>query len=478
MNKRISALLLALCLLTSPALAAKNSTDHFTRARTYNGQFSDLAADSAFYDNVSALYEYGLSQGNLDGTYGVNARLTVGQAIIFAGRIRSLYRTGDPEKGPSAYQQDGQPTALRYLQYLRAEGITLDEALDTQLNKSATRAQMAHILAGLLPEEALPDIHSDLVTQGYATRRCLPDVDAYTPYFQDILSLYRKGICMGTDHWGTFKPDAYITRGAAAAMLTRIVDPELRVSPQWSLSDPPAPAGSTLSALVEPGTYITSPTTAEEMDSCIRYMLASGSNQLTFTYPGLTAARSREILQSALTAVKHYTEQSYNSATCYYTSQGTLTMTFSSTAAQSSQLSSYRDATMAAALAVRQQLWDDGLLTEDMTEMEMALVYYEWICQNCAYDHSAKDDSISHLPYSVFQYGTAVCDGYTGAYNLLLKLEGIECTSVFGSNHIWTSAVLDGTEYHIDVTWADVNNSTISYIYFAMTPEQSRLYHS
>ena len=478
MKKRFSALLLALCLLTGPVLAARNSTDNFTRTRAYKGQFSDLTAESPFYDNVSALYEYGLSQGNLDGTYGANDRLTIGQAIIFAGRIRSLYHTADPEKGPSAYQEDNKPTAMPYLQYLRAEGISLDKALDTQLAHPASRAQMAHILANLLPEEALPDVHDTLVTEGYATRRCLPDVDEYTPYFQDILSLYRKGVCMGTDHWGTFRPSSYITRGAAAAMLTRMMDPDLRVSPQWSLSDPPAPAGNTLSDLVEPGSYIASPSTAEEMDSSIRYMLSSGGNQLNLTYSDLTTAKSREVLRAALTAVKQYSEQSYNSVSCYYNPQGSLAMTFSSTAAQSSKLSSYRDATMAAALAVRQQLWEEGLLTEDMTEMEMALVYYEWICQNCVYDYDADDDSIGHLPYSVFHDGSAVCDGYTGAYNLLLKLEGIECTSVLGNNHIWTSAVLDGTEYHIDVTWADVSGNTISYIYFAMTPEQSRLYHS
>lgn len=476
MKKRVSALLLALCLMTSPALAAKNSTDNFTRTRTYAGKFSDLPADSAFYDNVSALYEYGLSQGNLDGTYGINARLTVGQAIIFAGRIRSLYCTGSPEAGPAAYQEAPQLAAVPYLRYLRSEGIPLDDSLETQLTMPATRAQMAHILANILPDEVLPNVHDTLVTEGYATRRCLTDVDEYTPYFQDILSLYRKGICMGNDRWGTFRPDAYISRGAAAAMLTRIMDPDLRVSPQWNLNDPPAPAGSTLSALVEPGTYIASPANANDLESSIRYMLSTGSNQLTLYYPNITAAKARELLQSALTVLKQYCEQSYNSGSCTFLSQGTVTLTFASTSAES-QLPAYRDYTMAAAIAVREQLWAAGALTEDMTDMEKAYVYFNWICENCKYDYSAGDQSLSHLPYSLFKRGIAVCDGYTGAYNLLLKLEGIECTSVFTSSHIWTSAILDGTEYHIDTTWADDGNN-IHYIYFAMTPEQSRLYHS
>ena len=111
-----------------------------------------------------------------------------------------------------------------------------------------------------------------------------------------------------------------------------------------------------------------------------------------------------------------------------------------------------------------------------MTELEKARVYYTWICDNCVYDYQAGDESLSHTPYSLFTLGTAVCDGYTGAYNLLLKLEGIECTSLSNSSHIWTAATLDGTEYHIDTTWGD-SGRVINYNYFAMTEAQSRAEH-
>ena len=154
MKKRILSAVLALgLLLTTPALATQDGT--FSRIRTYTGQFSDLAADSTFYDNVSALYEYGLSVGKADGTFGLTDSLTVGQAVIFAGRIRSLYRTGDPEAGPHAYGGDGGPVAAMYLRYLQAEGV-LDHTLDDCLADTATRAQMAHVLANVLPEEILP----------------------------------------------------------------------------------------------------------------------------------------------------------------------------------------------------------------------------------------------------------------------------------------------------------------------------------
>ena len=103
MKKRIPALALALALLlTTPVWAAQDSTENFVRSKTYSGQFSDLTSSSTFYDNVAALYEYGLSVGKADGTFGLQDSVTVGQIVIFAGRIRSLYRTGDSEAGPSS----------------------------------------------------------------------------------------------------------------------------------------------------------------------------------------------------------------------------------------------------------------------------------------------------------------------------------------------------------------------------------------
>ena len=111
-----------------------------------------------------------------------------------------------------------------------------------------------------------------------------------------------------------------------------------------------------------------------------------------------------------------------------------------------------------------------------MTEREKALVYYLWISANCDYEKDASTTSLSHIPYNLFQNGIAVCDGYTGAYNLLLKLEGIECSAYLTEDHIWTVATLDGEEVHIDTTWGDTGDGG-NPLYFAMTPEVSLLLH-
>lgn len=478
MKKRVPALVLALALaLTVPAWAAQDTPDNFVRSKTYAGQFSDLTPESTFYDNVAALYAYGLSVGKADGTFGLRDQLTVGQVVIFAGRIRSLYRTGDTEAGPGAHAgEDDEAAALRYLRYLQAEGVIGTE-LDEVLSAPATRAQVAHVLANTLPETALPPVNDALVTQAYASRKFITDVTEYTPYYRDILTLYRTGVSIGSDATGSYLPGQAITRGACAAMLTRMVDASLRLTPDWDVADAYSAAGTTLASLVPAGTYISAPSTDEEMDQSIRYMLSTDSNTLKLRYgTGVTSTFARQVMQQALRIVKTYCEQCYNTVTCTYSISGDVTLTFSAASAGDA-IQTYRDETMASAIAVHDQLWRSGALRSDMTEYEMARVYFTWICENCVYDYSAGETSISHIPYSLFHSGKAVCDGYTGAYNLLLKLEGIECSTVSNDSHIWTLATLDGTQYHIDTTWGDSGNS-INYDYFAMTPSESWSHHS
>ena len=480
MKKRILSCLLALSMLSVPALAAESGTENLVRSKTYTGQFSDLPEDHTFYKNVAALYEYGLSVGQADGTFGLTAPMTVGQTVIFAGRIRSLYRTGDPEAGPAAFaaaavsQKDAWRVYAPYLWYLQSEGV-LDKALDDCLTQPATRAQMAHVLANLLPEEALPLINDSLVTQGYASRRRITDVTEYTPYYQDILKLYRCGVSIGSDTAGSFFPDAPITRGAAAAMLTRIVDPALRLTPDWNLTDLFSAEGAAYEDLVTIGEYIAAPATAADYDSDIRYMLAQGEHTLTVQNPaGFTIPAAQETLNAALLAVKRYCEQGYNNAACTYSPAGTKTVKFSSNAGDKTE--EYRAEALSAAIAVHDRLWEQGVITAASTQRETAWAYYQWIAANCVYDDAGDNTSVSHLPYSVFHNGKAVCDGYTGAYNLLLKLEGIDCYALPNATHIWTVAVLDGKTVHIDATWGD-QGATAAEEYFAMTPEQSYTLH-
>jgi hypothetical protein len=477
----LSLLLVFALLLSGTALAVSDSTDNFVRTKSYAGQFSDLSVSSTFYQNVAALYEYGLSVGKVNGTFGLNDAVSVGQAVIFAARIRSLYRTGSAETGPAAFLADNMDVYQPYLLYLQSEGV-LGNELDGFYNSAATRAQVAHLLANALPAAALPEINADVIARAYASRQYITDVTDYTGYQDDILELYRCGVSQGSDASGSFFPAAVISRGALAAMLTRMVDASLRVSPAWTVTNTGSSAeGSGWGSLILGDvSYIAAPSTAAEIGQDIAYMLASNSNVLTLQYAGeVPVSQAKSIMETALDAVKSYCEQCYNSVTCTYGANArTLVLTFDAASCTESQLITYRAYTLSSAISIHDQLWNSGAITADMTEYEKARVYYDWICQNCVYDYSASSTSISHIAYALFKNGVAVCDGYTGAYNLLLKLEGIDCYALSNADHIWTVATLDGVSYHIDTTWGDRPNASSDYTYFAMTEAQSRALHS
>lgn len=477
MKQRICSLILALFLLAglaSPASAAK--ADNLAPIYTYHNQFMDVSRSAWYYENVKTLYELGLTngQGSRD-RFAPDADITLAEAITLASRLRSLYETGSSETGPRLYGSDGSPWYMGYVTYAQKTGIISGE-FKGQYHKNATRAQMAHILAHTLPDSLFTAINDEAVTVGYASRSYIRDVTEYTPYQQDILTLYRWGILSGMDRTGSFHPAEDIQRSEVAAMVTRLVRSNLRIILDWDPSASSSKAGTTYQDLItDTGTFHSSPAASDSkaIDDNIRYMLARGERRMTLHYgrSNLTADKVNDILSAFLLGMRHYAEQSYNEVKCTYSiSSGSLTLIFSCSLWDDSMTDLYRDATMEAAIAVHDQLWSSGVINASMSQYDKARAYYTWLCGHCRYDHTSTDSSISHSGYSAFHGGLAVCDGYVAAYNLLLKLEGISCStmSTADNSHIWTVAVLDGVSYHIDPTWGDQTGS-VTYRYFAMT---------
>lgn len=91
----------------------------------------------------------------------------------------------------------------------------------------------------------------------------------------------------------------------------------------------------------------------------------------------------------------------------------------------------------------------------DLTDVEKALLLHDRLAVYCSYDFSFSQNS--YTMYGAFASGLAVCDGYSRAYAYLLRNAGIEnlhCASE-ALNHAWNLVKIDGTYYHVDVTWDD-----------------------
>ena len=446
----------------------------FTPIRTSEGQFSDISPDSWFYDTVKALYELGLTNGKgAPDLFDPSGDLTVAEVITMASRLRSLYESGDSEAGRDAFGGSGGEWYLPYVAHLQAQDV-IGQEFEGSYDRPATRAEMAHVLAGALPQSLLEPVNREAVASGYGRGRYILDVKEDTPYRDDILLLYDWGIAGGSDDTGSFRPDWRISRSEAAAMVARLAYADLRVSLDWEVLPTYSKKGYTLEEMIESdGTFYGSPAIGdrEKIDADIRYMLVNGERKISLEYPDGTVTRqfADQLLSAFLDVVRDYVEQTYNSVTAFYYLNGDrrqVEIVFSSSLYDESQIDRFREATMEYAIEVHDQMWADGMITEDMSEYDKARVYFTWICDHCRYDHM--DGLMSHSGYQAFATGLAVCDGYTAAYNLLLKLEGIRCGTYSTTNHIWTVAELDGETYHIDTTWGD-SASGIDYRFFAMT---------
>ena len=473
--KHILALLLALT-LTVPAHAADAAQNAILpRAQTYDDQFADVDAGDWYYPYVAAAHEYALMNGRGNG-FAPDAEITVAELLTLSARLRAAH-AGDAIA-------DTEPWSVEpYIAYLREQGV-YDDALTPRLAEKATRAQLAGVFAAALPEECFDGRNDALVTDAYASGAFIADVDEDTPYQPQILWLYRQGLLVGMDETGSYHPDETTTRAETAAIVARMADPALRLTPDWVVLPSWSAVGTTFASLVKASAH--TPTTApeyddvESIDMLVRQMLAAGKNTITLQYSRQSVAPRYldQLANSFLTRVKCYCEQMYDSILCRPLGNDTYELTFSAASCSGDQLTRYRVAAMSRAIAVHDMLWETGRLDDSMSQYEIAKVYFLWLCDNCVYDWDNVDDdrSTCHLAYSALVDGKAVCDGYTGAYNLFLRMEGIDCYARFNRDHIWTVATLDNATYHIDVTWGD-QSDRVDMDCFGMTIAESYQLH-
>lgn len=98
----------------------------------------------------------------------------------------------------------------------------------------------------------------------------------------------------------------------------------------------------------------------------------------------------------------------------------------------------------------------DGVIAQvgsGWTELEKALFLHDYLATHAEYDMSYKKTDA----YSLLVEGSGVCEAYTLAYRLLLNRVGITSGTVRSEslNHVWNLVQIDGSWYHVDVTWDD-----------------------
>ena len=186
----------------------------------YPGMFRDVDEKDWFQKEVACAFELGLMNGREKDVYNFykfvpDGDIKLSEAITVAVRVRDTYRYQKTDftaaKGAMWYQP--------YVDYALANKIIVEAPAD--LNRPATRAEFASLLAAALPEREFEAIHSDVQ---------FADLDETHPAYHAIMLLARAGVMQGKGE-GHFDADAQVKRCEAAAMLARCIRTEQRIQP-------------------------------------------------------------------------------------------------------------------------------------------------------------------------------------------------------------------------------------------------------
>jgi hypothetical protein len=212
--ERFAALFCALCLLISAARAVSGGEEEELPEAELT--FSDVSESDWFYAPVRFLASRGILQGFPDGTFRPGDTLTQAQLLKL---MLSPYMPEDTE------EPAGSGWWMPYGEFGLREGILSVEDL-ARLPEPADRLRTAELLARLplLPvseeDASVPDRENILA--GIADLADIPEDG-----LEAVVTVYAAGVMQGYED-GCFRPERILTRAEGAAVIQRLLLPELR----------------------------------------------------------------------------------------------------------------------------------------------------------------------------------------------------------------------------------------------------------
>ncbi|MDR0491414.1 MAG: S-layer homology domain-containing protein [Oscillospiraceae bacterium] len=174
--------------------------------------FIDVRTSDWFYNDVKTAWEQGLINGKSATIFAPNDNLTYAEAVKLAACMHQLYTTG------SVTLTNGSPNWYdSYVTYAKNNGIINK---DYNWNAPATRAGYMEIFVNAVPLSSINTIADGAI----------PDVPTMHPQAAAIYKLYRAGILQGVDAAHNCNPDSNIKRSEVAAILTRMMNENARIS--------------------------------------------------------------------------------------------------------------------------------------------------------------------------------------------------------------------------------------------------------
>ncbi len=106
-----------------------------------------------------------------------------------------------------------------------------------------------------------------------------------------------------------------------------------------------------------------------------------------------------------------------------------------------------------------------------LSDYDAELYVHDKICESCVYSTSS---AYADSAYGALVSGSALCQGYTKAFQLVMQRLGYVCLFVSSEKmlHSWNLISLGGVYYQIDLTWDD-SGDCVNYAYFNIDDERS-----
>lgn len=216
--------------------------------------------------------------------------------------------------------------------------------------------------------------------------------------------------------------------------------------------------------------WINKPETTADLDNNILYSFLFGNYSLNFTNIGTTQDVDAKMITNTMrTRIKELSRTypelvgvfSNTFVGCGAGSDGVF-IDFPRASLTIEQIYAQQTAALAAAKEIQAALHTAGKITGDMTQKQIAQVYYDHLRslgvsagggpEAATLGKSVEYDS----PYACLVNKKADCVGRAGAFNLLMHLEGISAQGISGSikgtntGHVLSCVILDGETYYCD----------------------------
>ena len=103
------------------------------------------------------------------------------------------------------------------------------------------------------------------------------------------------------------------------------------------------------------------------------------------------------------------------------------------------------------------------IIQYNMTDIEKEQAIHDYLITHIQYDYGIYLEDSVYTMYGALIKGKAVCNGYTESFKYLGNLAGLDVSIITGEvgedgervAHTWNMVVIEGENYHVDITWDD-----------------------